>query len=117
MQNPKNLQVELRLVETKLSAMETAIAELPKKTPAYRRFNLEHTRDYLQNQAKFLREVQQLAVAIWKASKAERYDYGKACEALKEANLYEDGGYKYGSQWLYRPLPREVIEETLKLCE
>jgi hypothetical protein len=62
-------------------------------------------------------ETQLLAVAIWKASKAERYDYDKACKALKEADLYEDRGYKYGNAWLYRPLPSEVIEETLKLCE
>lgn len=57
MQNPKPLQIELRLVETKLSSLEAAISELPKRTPAYQRFNLERTRDYLANQAKFLRDL------------------------------------------------------------
>lgn len=61
MQNPKNLQVELRLVETKLSSMNAAIAALPKRTPAYQRFNLERTRDYLVNQAQFLRDLLEAA--------------------------------------------------------
>lgn len=57
MQNAKNLQIELRLVETKISSLDAAIAELPDRTPQYQRFNLERTRDYLANQAKFLRDL------------------------------------------------------------
>ena len=30
--------------------------------------------------------------------------YTEVCEALKEVNLYEDNGYRYGTSWLYRPI-------------
>ena len=42
--------------------------------------------------------------------------YTEACEALKEVNLYEDSGYRYGSSWLYRPISEEdmkMIKELL----
>jgi hypothetical protein len=61
MQNAKNLQTELTLVEEKLTSLEQAIAGLPKRTPQYQRFSLERTRDYLQNQARFLRDLIQEA--------------------------------------------------------
>jgi hypothetical protein len=61
MQNANNLQVELRLVETKLTSMEAAITALPKRAPTYQRFNLERTRDYLANQARFLRDLLEAA--------------------------------------------------------
>jgi uncharacterized protein (DUF342 family) len=61
MQNLNSLQSELHLVEEKLSSLESAISELPKRTPAYQRFNLERTRDYLKNQARFLRDLIQEA--------------------------------------------------------
>jgi hypothetical protein len=61
MQNPKCLQSELRLVETKLSSLEAAIEQLPIRTPRYQRFNLENTRDYLANQARFLRDLLEVA--------------------------------------------------------
>jgi hypothetical protein len=61
MQNQDNIKVELRLVEVKLNSLEAAIAELPRKTPQYQRFNLERTRDYLANQARFLRDLLEVA--------------------------------------------------------
>lgn len=39
------------------------------------------------------------------------YDYNTVCEELKKAGLYEDGGYKYGSGWLYEPIPESVLDE------
>lgn len=37
-------------------------------------------------------------------------DYAKAVEALKAADLYVDGGYKYGSAWLKEELPPHVVQ-------
>lgn len=37
-------------------------------------------------------------------------NYKQACKYLEEQNLLYDGGYKYGSSWLYQPIP----EYTLK---
>lgn len=39
------------------------------------------------------------------------YDYKTICEELKKAGLYEDNGYKYGSGWLYEPIPESVLDE------
>lgn len=58
-------------------------------------------------------ESQQLAVAIWRQD--HKYSYTEACAALAEVGLLEDHGYKYGSAWLYRELPREVIAEVKDL--
>ena len=53
-----------------------------------------------------------------------KYSYEKACEALKEANLYEDAEYLhngkpyvYGTAWLRRELPQEVIDFLENLTE
>lgn len=37
------------------------------------------------------------------------YDYGKACELLKQAGLYEHDGYKYGHGWIYEPIPEDDL--------
>ncbi len=36
--------------------------------------------------------------------------YESCCTFLKEADLYEDSGHKYGSAWLFRELPKDVVE-------
>lgn len=36
-------------------------------------------------------------------------DYSKKCELLKQVGLYEIDGYKYGSKWLTKELPLEVV--------
>ena len=54
--------------------------------------------------------AQEAAVEQWEAN-GNRYDYSLACAYLKDKGLYEDNGYKYGSQWLYKPIPAEVINE------
>lgn len=40
----------------------------------------------------------------------KEYDYTRACRLLKDANLYEINGYKYGHGWLVEELPSEVVE-------
>lgn len=37
------------------------------------------------------------------------YDYTEACNILKEHNLYDDNGYRYGTKWLY-PADVNAIE-------
>lgn len=44
-----------------------------------------------------------------------QYSYESACKELKEAGLYFDKGYKYGSAWLYRPIPDNVLTEIKEL--
>ncbi len=58
---------------------------------------------------------QQAFIDEWKTNNS--YDYTAACEALKEAGLYEDNGYKYGHSWLVDPLPEEVIKEITDIFE
>lgn len=41
----------------------------------------------------------------------ENYTYPGACIVLKNSDLYEDRGCRYGSTWLVELLPEEVIEE------
>jgi hypothetical protein len=43
--------------------------------------------------------------------KKRGYTYVDACNVLKKEGLYVDRGYKYGSAWLLRILPEEIIEE------
>lgn len=48
--------------------------------------------------------------------KLKDYDYDKAVKYLKSIRLYTDKGYKYGSAWLKRALPSNIIEEVDRLC-
>ena len=41
-------------------------------------------------------------------------DYDEACKYLQEQGIYEDEGYRYGSGWLYRPIPRDVLNKIFK---
>lgn len=41
----------------------------------------------------------------------ESYNYNKACEILEEAGLLIDNGYKYGSGWLYEPIPEDDLKQ------
>ena len=41
----------------------------------------------------------------------QTYDYNTVCEELKKVGLYEDNGYKYGTGWLYEPIPESVLNE------
>jgi len=41
----------------------------------------------------------------------QTHDYKTICEELQKAGLYEDNGYRYGSGWLYEPIPESVLDE------
>lgn len=71
----------------------------------WNRWHLNDLRAGTPKQEEFIRE--------WKLS--HRYDYTKACEALEEAGLLYDNGYKYGSSWLKEELPTEVIKYLFSL--
>ncbi len=42
-------------------------------------------------------------------------DYDAICKALDAASLLVVDGYKYGSAWLYEPVPAKVVNELKKL--
>lgn len=54
-----------------------------------------------------------------KAHRTWRSDYDKDCECLKKAGLYEvdlDGKkYRYGTAWLYWPIPAEDLAEIREI--
>lgn len=41
-------------------------------------------------------------------------DFDIACKYLQEKGIYEDEGYRYGSGWLYRPIPRTVLNKIFQ---
>jgi len=60
-------------------------------------------------------ERQQAFINKW--TKDHKYEYTAICEALKQAELYEDNGYKYGYSWLVDPLPENVITNIISIFE
>ena len=48
--------------------------------------------------------------AIYNAGK-EKAGYTEQGEYLKSIGLYFDGDYEYGSKWIFRPIPENIIEE------
>lgn len=59
---------------------------------------------------------QEKAIREWESC-GNDYDYNKACEYLKSINLYEDNGYRYGSGWLYEPIPEDDLNLIKELLE
>jgi hypothetical protein len=49
------------------------------------------------------------------ASEKGRNYYGAACELLSSANLLVNRGYRYGSAWLYEPIPVRKLAEIKRL--
>ncbi|MGL5713295.1 MAG: hypothetical protein ACRCX7_12635 [Cetobacterium sp.] len=43
--------------------------------------------------------------------------YDEAVKALKDVGLYEDSGYRYGSDWLFNPAPNDIAEELIRLFD
>lgn len=41
--------------------------------------------------------------------------YEEKIEVLKKSDLYIDDGYRYGSDWLFRKIPDDTIEEIKEL--
>ena len=51
------------------------------------------------------------------AATGEKWEYNRVVEILKAADLYIDNGYRYGSAWLYRPLPENVLTRINEIIE
>lgn len=52
-----------------------------------------------------------------KTKDVHKYDYKLCCDMLRENGLYNDNGYEYGTAWLYRNIPNDVLEEIVTLIE
>ena len=64
---------------------------------------------------------QEEAIAEWRKTHPDLYpSYDKICAYLDDIGLISDHGYKYGSDWLIKPIPQPdvdfVIETSLKYC-
>ena len=44
-------------------------------------------------------------------------DYKETCKILEQKGLLVDRGYKYGTKWLLRPIPKEDLDFIHKICE
>ena len=55
--------------------------------------------------------------AIKEYLKNHHYDYDEVCDYLESINLLKDDGYKYGSSWLYEPIPENDLEEIRRLLK
>jgi hypothetical protein len=60
-------------------------------------------------------EAQQAALASMPKEDGGDW-YGRACTHLAGCDLLTDRGYKFGSKWLVRALPAEVVSELETLC-
>lgn len=58
---------------------------------------------------------QEDALAVWKRD--NQYDYTKACDYLNSINLLVDRGYRYGTAWLCKPIPKNELEFIRKVCK
>jgi hypothetical protein len=45
------------------------------------------------------------------------HDYTEQCKYLESVNLLYDNGYKYGTSWLFRQIPEDVIQEIKELIK
>lgn len=53
--------------------------------------------------------------AVKEYTKNNPYDYTKVCEYLKAKDLLVVDGYRYGSSWIYEPIPQEDLEKIKEL--
>lgn len=56
--------------------------------------------------------AQEKAIDEWK-NQGNKYEYTAVCNYLDSIGLLVDNGYRYGTGWLYRPIPKD----DLKLIE
>ncbi len=85
------------------------------KTPKFKRIR-QIWEQYHLNDMNAGTKKQAEAIEKWKAE-GNKYEYSQVCEYLKSIGLYEDGFYKYGHAWLFRPIPDEVIAEVKQLFD
>ena len=55
--------------------------------------------------------------ALYKHFGNKNVDYVEQCEYLKSIDLYEDNGYKYGTSWLVRELPEDIVDTLENIIE
>lgn len=49
----------------------------------------------------------------WLRENGHGKDYTETCEKLEQAGLLVHDGYKYGSEWKYEALPREIVNKVM----
>ena len=55
--------------------------------------------------------------AVEEYLKDHKYDYKEVCKYLESIDLLEDNDYKYGTSWLYAPIPENDLEEIKNLLK
>lgn len=55
-------------------------------------------------------ETLKLFTTEYKKEHKVQPSYKEQCDYLAEHNLLIDNGYKYGSNWLYRPIPKQDLK-------
>ena len=80
---------------------------LQKICAVWERWHLNDLRAGTPRQMAALREL--------KKSQGKIGDYDAQLKYLESRNLVEDNGYKYGSAWLFEPLPQDVLNFIQKL--
>lgn len=53
--------------------------------------------------------------AVKEYLKDHAYDYGEVCDYLESIDLLEDDGYRYGTAWMYEPIPEADLKEIREL--
>ena len=74
-------------------------------------------KDWHLNDMKCASPRQETAIGEWLVA-GHTYDYDKVCSMLKSKNLLIDKSYivdgepfRYGSKWIYKEIPKNIIEE------
>lgn len=67
--------------------------------------------EYHLNDTKAGTKQQCEAVNKYFKDKNIKYDYKLACEYLTKIGLYVDLGFKYGHQWLGKPIPENIVQK------
>lgn len=80
-------------------------SDLLKIQSIWKRWHLNDLRAGTPRQEEFVRN--------WKLSNA--YDYSAVCQALENAGLLIDNGYRYGSSWVKEDVPQNVIKYLFSL--
>ena len=87
-----------------------SIPEIKKLCSIWRRWHLNGMRAGTVVQERALESMDSDAYSSFESH------YDRACAHLGSALLYEDRGYRYGTAWLFEPLPEDVIADIQNIC-
>jgi hypothetical protein len=73
-------------------------------------------KEYHLNNMKAGTRQQTEALDLFFTENGRSYNYDEAVEYLKLIGKYIDRKYQYGSSWLLKPVPDEVIDQLIKVC-